>query len=98
MSPDQHNESLLITAEIDGYVVKKVLIYSNNSTYVLFLDPLKNMGKNKMELKKVFFSLMGFASTTTYLVRAITLSMYLVEGWKTLTINVTFIVVDAPAS
>lgn len=39
----------------------------------------------------------GFASITTYLVGAITLPVYLGNGWKMLTINVTFIVVDAPS-
>lgn len=42
--------------------------------------------------------MMGFASTTTYPVGAIILLIYLGEGWKTLTINITFIVVDASAS
>lgn len=41
------------------------------------------------------FPLFGFASTTIYLVGAITLPVYLGEGWKTLTINVTVTVVDA---
>lgn len=56
------------------------------------------MWKSEKELKKMNFPLMGFALTTTYLVRAMTLSMYLVEGWKALTINATFIVVNSPAS
>lgn len=44
------------------------------------------------------FPLIGFASTTIYPVRDITQPVYLGEELKVLTINVTVIVVDAPAS
>lgn len=40
----------------------------------------------------------GIFLTTIYLVGIITLPVYLSEGWKVLTINVTFIVVDTLAS
>lgn len=75
-----------------------VLILMGNSTDVLFLDALKKMVRSKKDLKKVNFSLMGFASNMTYPVGAFTLPLYLGEGWKTLTINVIFIVADASTS
>lgn len=50
-----------------------------------------------MVLKKMYFPLMGFASTTTYLVGVITLLVYLDEGRKTPMISVTFIIVDPPS-
>lgn len=54
------------------------------------------MGKIEMDLKNLNFPMMGFASTNTYMVWAITLPVYLGEGWNALTIHVTFIVFDAP--
>lgn len=62
------------------------------------MEALKKMGRSKKDLKNVNFPLMGFASNTTYLVGAITLSVYKGERWKTLTINITFIVVAASDS
>lgn len=56
------------------------------------------MGKREKDLKKVNFALMGFTSITTYPVGVITLWVYLGYEWKTLTIKVTFIVVNAPTS
>lgn len=44
-----HDDALVITAVIDGYDMGKVFIDSNNSTDVLFLDALKNMGKSEKE-------------------------------------------------
>lgn len=40
-----HEDALVITAEIDGYDVKRVLIDSGSSTDVLFLEALRKMGK-----------------------------------------------------
>lgn len=93
-----YDDALVITAETEGYDVKRVLIYSGTSIDVHFLNALKNIGKSEKDLKKVNFPLMGFASMTTYLVGAITIPVYLGKGWKALTISVTFIVVDAPTS
>lgn len=42
-----HKDALVITAKIDGYDVKIVLIDSGSSTDLLFLDALKNMGKTE---------------------------------------------------
>lgn len=75
-----HEDALVITTEIDGYDVKRILIDSGSSTDVLFLNALKNMGKSKKDLKKVNCPLMGFASNATYLVGASTLPVYLDEG------------------
>lgn len=93
-----HEDTLVITTEIDGYDVNRVLIDSWSLIDVLFLDALKRMGKNEKDLKKVNFPLMGFASEATYLIEVITLPVYFGEEWNSLTLDVTFIVVDAPAS
>lgn len=71
---------------------------SSSSTDILFLDALKKMEKLEKNLKNVNSSLMGFASSAIYPVEAITLLVYLGERWKALIINITFIVVDVPAS
>lgn len=93
-----HEDALAITAEIDDYDIKRVLIDSGGSTDKIYLDTLKKMGRSEKDLQKVNYPLMGFASQMTYAVGAITLLVYLGEGWKALTLNVTFIVVDAPIS
>lgn len=51
--PDE--EVLVITTDIDGYDVKRVIIDSRSSTEVVFLDSLKNMGKSEKDLHKVNF-------------------------------------------
>lgn len=93
-----HEDALLIIAEINGYNVKRVLIDSCSSTYVLFLEALKKMGRSEKGLEKVKFPLTGFPLNETYPVGAITRPVHIGEGWKTLTINFTFIMVDSPYS
>lgn len=61
-----HEDDLMITAELDEYDVKKVLIDSSSSTYVIFLDALKEMDKSEKDLKKVNFPLMGFVSNGNF--------------------------------
>lgn len=90
-----HEDELVMTVEINGYHVKRVIIDSGTSMDVLFLDTFKNMGKNEKDLQRVNFLLMWFASITTYLVGVITLPVFFGEVWKSLTLSVTFIVVDA---
>lgn len=55
-----HKDSLVITAEIGDYDIKRVLIHLVSSTDVLFLEALKMMGCQKKDLKEVNFPLMGF--------------------------------------
>lgn len=98
MSPIPHDDVLVISMEIDGYDVKRVVIDSRSSMNVLFLDVLRNTGMSKRDLQKMNFPLMGFVSITTYSVRSITLPVFLRVCWKAWTINVAFIVVDAPSS
>lgn len=93
-----HEDAFVITAEIDKYKLKRVLIDVGKLTDILFLETLKKMGKSEKDLKKINFPLMGFASNATFPIWAITLPVHIGVGWKTLTVNVTFIAVDAPAS
>lgn len=50
-----HEDTLVITAEIDVYVVKRVLIDSGNSTDVRFLEALKKMVRSDKDLNKIIF-------------------------------------------
>lgn len=54
-----HEDALIITVQIEGFDVNRILIDSRISTDVLFLDALKNMDKSKKDLQKVNFSLLG---------------------------------------
>lgn len=47
-------------------------------------------------MKKVNLHRMRFVSQATYPMRVVTLPVYIGEGYKALTLKVTFIVVDAP--
>lgn len=93
-----HDDALVITTKNHGYNVMRVLIDFGISTDVQFLNALRNMGKDEKDLKKVNFPLMGFATTTTYPLGAITLPVYLGEGLKALTIDITLTMLDAPTS
>lgn len=53
-----HDDTLVITAKINGYGVKRVFIDSDSSTNVLFLYTLTKLEKSQ-DLKKVNFPLMG---------------------------------------
>lgn len=64
---------------------------------MLFLDTLFVMEKTE-DLKKMNFTLIGFAGKTIYLLRAINLLVVLGKGWMILKTKVIFIAVDAPNS
>lgn len=66
-----HDNAFSITAEINGFDVRRILVEFGSSTNVLIHDALVAMGKTIKDLKKVDFPLIGFVRRTTYLLRAI---------------------------
>lgn len=72
-----HNDVLVITTEVGGCDMKRILIGGGSSTDILFLDAFEKMGKSNRDMKRVNFPLIGFASRTTYPVGAITLLVIL---------------------
>lgn len=96
--PTPHDDALFITTEINDFNVKRILVDSGSSTYVLFLDVLLVMGKTNKDLKRVHLLWIRFTRRITYPLKAINFLVVLGEVWKTLRTEVTFIVVDAPNS
>lgn len=52
-----HYDALVITAEINDFDVNRILVISENSTYIVFLDALLVLWKEEKDLKKVGFLL-----------------------------------------
>lgn len=71
---------MFITAEIDMYDMKRVLIDSEISIDIFFLDAMKNMGNSDRNLHKVNLTLMGFASITTYPMGSLPFQYFWVRG------------------
>lgn len=91
-----HDEDLVIIVEINNFDMKRILVDSGSSTYVLFLDALFSMRKIKKNFNKVDLPFIGFAGRTTYAIGVINVPMVLGEDWKTRRIEVFFLVVNAP--
>jgi hypothetical protein len=93
-----HDDALVITAEINGCKVKRVLVDGGSSADILFLQCFKELGGDVKKLAPVSTPLVGFAGRGTYAEGAIRLPMTLGQPGRTITLNTNFLVVDAPAT
>lgn len=90
-----HYDALVITADINGFDMKRRIVDFTSSRDVLFLNALIGMGKTKNDLNKVYFPLIGFAGKITCPLGVIRWLVILGEGRKTVRTKITFIVIDA---
>lgn len=72
-----HEDALVITTKIVGFDVKRILVDSESSTDVLFLEAFLSMRKSREDINKVDFPLIRFAGKITYPLRAIRLPVVL---------------------
>ena len=55
-----HNDALVVTARINGFIVKRVLIDQGSGAKVMFLDLFRGLGLKKEDLSKYDMPLIGF--------------------------------------
>ena len=55
-----HNDALVVTVWINGFIVKRVLIDQESGAEVMYLDLYKGLGLKKYDLSKYDTPLMGF--------------------------------------
>lgn len=93
-----HNDTLVITGEINSFDVGKILIHSGRSTYVIFLNALLAMRKTKKNFEEGEFPLNRVCGKNHLPSWTVCLPVVFDEGWKTLRPEITLIVVDAQNS
>ena len=86
-----HDDALVVTARINGFIVKKVLIDQGSGAKVMYLDLFKGLGLKNENLTKYDTPLMGFDGRMVIPKRQISLPVNM-KGKEVL---VTFIVVTS---
>ncbi|XP_030931185.1 uncharacterized protein LOC115957091 [Quercus lobata] len=84
-----HDDVLVVTTRINGFIVKRVLIDQGSGAEVMYLDLYRGLGLKKEDLSKYDTPLMGFDGRMAIPERQITLPVNM-EGKEMM---VTFIVV-----
>ena len=84
-----HDDALVVTAHINGFIVKRVLINQGSGVEVMYPDLFKGLGLKNEDLSKYDTPLMGFDGRMVILEWQISLPMNM-EGKEVI---VTFIVV-----
>ena len=55
-----HDDALVVTAQINGFIVKRVLIDQRSGAEVMYPDLYRGLGLKKEDLSKYDTPLMGF--------------------------------------
>ena len=84
-----HDDALVVTVRINGFLVKRVMIDQRSGADVMYLDLVKGLGIKNQDLTKYDTSLVSFDGRVVILKGQISLSMNM-EGKE---VMVTFIVV-----
>ena len=84
-----HDDALVVTVRISGFLVKRVMIDQRSGTDVMYLDLVKGLGIKNQDLTKYDTPLVSFDGRVVILEGQISLSMNM-EGKE---VMVTFIVV-----
>lgn len=90
-----HDDALVITSEVNGFQMRMVSVDGGSLTNIMFLKEFEKLGKSKKDLKNVDFPLIRFVGCLIYNLSVVKLLVFLGEWWKSIHIDVLFIVVDA---
>ncbi|CAA0819849.1 Unknown protein, partial [Striga hermonthica] len=94
-----HNDALVITAEVEGFDVKRVFIDTGSSVDVMFYDCFVQINRElNVELKPVATALYGFNGGEVMPMGEVTLSVALGKGATRKVRMVRFVVVGADSS
>ncbi|XP_050280914.1 uncharacterized protein LOC126721881 [Quercus robur] len=86
-----HDDALVVTARINGFLVKKVMVYQGNGADVMYLDLFRGLGLKNEDLMKHTSPLVGFDGKVVIPERQISLPM--IMGGKE--VAVIFTIVDS---
>ncbi|VFQ68794.1 unnamed protein product [Cuscuta campestris] len=89
-----HNDPLVITMDINGADVARVLVDTGSSVNVLYLDAFKKLKLDRSMLRPLQTPLSGFTGASIEAEGQITLPVTLGSGNKTVTKQMRFVVVD----
>ncbi|VFQ98142.1 unnamed protein product [Cuscuta campestris] len=89
-----HNDLLVITMDINGADVARVLVDTGSSVNVLYLDAFKKLKLDRSMLRPLQTPLSGFTGASIEAEGQITLQVTLGSGNKTVTKQMRFVVVD----
>ncbi|VFQ81006.1 unnamed protein product [Cuscuta campestris] len=89
-----HNDPLVITMDINGADVARVLVDTGSSVNVLYLDAFKKLKLDRSMLRPLQTPLSGFTGASIEAEGQITLSVTLGSGNRTVTKQMRFVVVD----
>ncbi|VFQ71079.1 unnamed protein product [Cuscuta campestris] len=89
-----HNDPLVITMDINGADVARVLVDTGSSVNVLYLDAFKKLKLDRSMLRPLQTPLSGFTGASIEAEGQITLPVTLGSGNRTVTKQMRFVVVD----
>ncbi|KAL2226397.1 UNVERIFIED_CONTAM: hypothetical protein Sindi_1998400 [Sesamum indicum] len=95
---NQNNDTLVISATISNFWVKKILVDSGSSADIIFHEAYVQLGIDNAQLRKVNTPLTGFSGDMIQPVGEVTLPLSLGSYPKRSTKLVKFLVVKAPSS
>uniref|UniRef100_A0A2N9GJD4 Reverse transcriptase n=1 Tax=Fagus sylvatica TaxID=28930 RepID=A0A2N9GJD4_FAGSY len=93
-----HDDALVVTMEIAGYSTRRVLIDNGSSADIVYLTAFQQMKIDKDQLQPIETPLVGFASTSIYLLGVTSLQITAGTYPKQATKKVDFLVVDCPSA
>ncbi|XP_064997195.1 uncharacterized protein LOC103995508 [Musa acuminata AAA Group] len=94
----EHDNTLVIMAQIANAQVRRIMIDTRSSTDVLYLDAFQKLGLAKEALEPICSALTGFIGDLISPLGAITLPLTLGALPKATTVMSTFLVVDLPTA
>ncbi|KAK4408079.1 Transposon Ty3-G Gag-Pol polyprotein [Sesamum angolense] len=95
---NHNNDTLVISAPLSNFWVKKVLVDSGSSADIIFYDAYVQLGVDNAQLRKVNTPLIGFSGEMIEPLGEVTLPLSLGSYPKRSTKMVKFIVVKAPST
>ncbi|XP_065035977.1 uncharacterized protein LOC135671745 [Musa acuminata AAA Group] len=94
----EHDDVLLIMAQITNAHVRRIMIDTGSSTDVLYLDAYQKLGLTKESLKPICSVLMGFTGDSVSPLGTVIFPLTLGAPPRTKTVMSTFLVVYLPAA
>ncbi|VFQ71005.1 unnamed protein product [Cuscuta campestris] len=91
---EDHNDPLVITMDINGVDVARVLVDTGSSVNILYLETFQKLRLCRTQLEPLKTPLSGFTGDTVEAERSIVLPVELGSGEKTVWKKMRFIVVD----
>ncbi|RRT82538.1 hypothetical protein B296_00014989 [Ensete ventricosum] len=93
-----HDDVLVVTARIANACVRRIMIDTGSSTYILYLDSFNKLGMTNRDLDPMTSTLIGFTDDAITPVGVTTLPITFGDEPRTKTLMTYFMVVDLPSA